>query len=104
MYVFIFTLQVDLLHATGISMEPTPQTYFMEEIYDIKSWITPHLNKLHGHRQPHCFKFILNQEEKAVMYFLNWTSDSWCTTEEATIVLKVCITAKNYRISQNIAM
>ena len=84
-----------LLHATSVSMEPTPQTYFMKEIYDIKSWITPHLHELHGYRQPHCFKFIFNQEEKAVMYFCNWISDPWCTTEETTVVLKVCIIAKN---------
>lgn len=80
-------------------MEPTPQMYFMEEMYDIKSWITPHLSELHGHRQPHCFKFVLNEEEKAVMYFRNWTSDPWCNEEKATVVLKVCITITNAKIN-----
>ena len=26
----------------ALSMEPTPQAHFTEEIYDIKSWIAPH--------------------------------------------------------------
>ena len=70
-------------------MEPTPETHFMEEMYNIKSWILPHINELHGHSQPHCFKFVLNYEDKAVMYFRNWTSDPWCSEEEAMVVLKV---------------
>lgn len=78
----------DLLHATEISMEPNPKTYFMESMFDVRSWIEPHLNEIHGHRDPHCFKFLLNEENKAVMYFRNWTSNSWCPQEKATIVLK----------------
>ena len=42
---------------------------FTEEIYDIKSWIAPHLNEFHGYSQPHCFKFLLTQDGKAVIYF-----------------------------------
>lgn len=87
-------IHVGLLHATSVSMEPTPQAYFMEEMYDIKAWIVPHLNEFHGHSQPHCFKFVLNQDGKAVMYFRNWTSDPWCTEEEAMVVLKVFILQK----------
>ena len=72
-------------------MEPTPTAHLLESIYDIKSWIIPHLNNLHGHSQPHCFKFILNDQGKAVMYFRNWTTSPWCTEEEAAVVLKVML-------------
>lgn len=63
----------------------------MEELYDIKTWIIPHLNELHGHSQPHCFKFVLNDQGKAVMYVRNWTTSSWCSEKEAIVVLKVCM-------------
>jgi len=70
-------------------MEPTPTAHLLESIYDIKAWITPHLNNLHGHSQPHCFKSIRNNQEKAVMYYRNWTTSPWCSEEDATVVLKV---------------
>ena len=58
-------------------------------MYDVRSWIEPHLNEIHGHREPHCFKFVMNEENKAVMYFRNWTTNSWCPQEKALIMLKV---------------
>ena len=70
-------------------MESNPKTFLIESMFDVKSWITPHLDELHGHRDPHCFKFILNEEGKCVLYFRNWTSDSWCTEDNAIVILKV---------------
>ena len=59
----------------------------IEMIHDVKRRITPHLNELHGHRDPHCFKFVCNKDDKCIMFYRNWTSDPWCT--DAAIVLKV---------------
>ena len=70
-------------------MEPNPQTSFIEAMFDVKAWLIPHLNDLHGHRDPHCFKFLLNEQNKCVMFYRNWTSDVWCPEDRAAVVLKV---------------
>ena len=72
-------------------MEPNPKTFLIDAMFDVKSWIIPCLNELHGHRDPHCFKFVLNNDNKCVMYFRNWTTDPWCPEDKATVILKVHI-------------
>ena len=83
--------QTELLHATEVSMEPQPKAVLIKEIYDVRSWIATHLNDLHGHSQPHCFKFVLNRNGKALMFNRNWSSSQWCSEKDASIVLKVYI-------------
>lgn len=83
-------LYADLLHATTISMEPNSKTFLIDVMFDIKSWISPHLNELHGHRDPHCFKFVLNKDNKSIRYFWNWSTDLWCPEDRAIVILKVC--------------
>ena len=56
---------------------------------DFKEWIIPHLNPLHGHSSPHCFKFLQCADKKVRMFFKNWSSDAWIKEEEAVILLKV---------------
>jgi len=85
----VYLLCVDLFEATRNCMDLNPSTFFLEVMHDIKSWISPHLNELHGHRDPHCFKFVLNDENKCAMYYRNWTSDPWCLEDKSIIVLKV---------------
>lgn len=77
-------------------MEPNPITFLIDTMYDIKSWIIPHLNELHGHRDPHCFKFELNEHSKSVMYFRNWTTDAWCSEDQAIVILRVCNAVHTY--------
>ena len=78
----------DLLEATKVSMDLNPITTLIENMHDVKKWITPHLNDLHGHRDPHCFKFVCNEDDKCMMFFRNWTCDPWCPEDKATVVLK----------------
>lgn len=54
----------------------------METIYDIKTWITPHIKDggLHNHsRDPLCYKFICNENGDAVMYYRKWSNLPWST-------------------------
>lgn len=53
---------------TEASMDPQPKAVLIKEIYDVRSWIATNLNELHGHSQPHCYKFALNRDGKAVMF------------------------------------
>ena len=81
----------DLLEATKICMDPNPMTSLIIKMHDVKKWIIPHLNEFHGHRDPHCFKFLCNGDNKCIMFFRNWTSDPWCPEDKAPVVLKVCV-------------
>ena len=56
---------------------------------DDSRWITPHLIELHGHWDPHCFKFVCNKDDECIMFYRNWTSDPWCPEDNAAVVLKV---------------
>ena len=90
MYIHVFyAIKLDLVHATEVSMDPTPQVVLIKEVYDVRSWINPHLNEFHGHSQPHCFKFILNRDGKAIMFSRNWSANPWCLEKEASVILQV---------------
>jgi len=69
-------------------MEPNPKAELIEAVYHI--WTTAHLNEMHGYKDPQCFfKFICNEEGKALMHFRNWTSSPWYSDSDAMVVLKV---------------
>ena len=48
-----------LLSATCNSYTPRPKVELLKFVYDVKSWLNPHIEDLHDHTQPHCFKFVL---------------------------------------------
>ena len=68
----------DPLEATGNCMDLHLSTFFLETLHDVKGWILPHLSELHGHRDPHCFKFLLNEDNKINVE---------CTTEVGHLIL-----------------
>ena len=80
---------IGLLSATSNSYTPHPKVKLLEFVYDVKSWLSPHIEDLHGHTQPHCFKFVLNSDGYSEMYYKNWSHDVW--SENGLILLKVCL-------------
>ena len=46
----------------------------VEMVYDIKSWLIPHLDTPPGHTNPHNFLLRLGENE---MQYRNWSTDSW---------------------------
>lgn len=76
-----------LIKVTASSYNPQPMVEFVKHVYDVKSWLTPSIEELHGHTQPHCFKFFLSSEGHAVMHFKNWSHDAW--SREPLLLLKV---------------
>ena len=63
----------------------------VEMVYDIKSWLIPHLDTPHGHTNPHNFLFRLGENEKAEMQYRNWSTDSWLPLppKHGVVLLKV---------------
>ena len=62
MHVFLLLVSTDLLEATKASMDPTPTTTLIEQMFNVK-------NGYYGHRDPHCFKFVCNEHNKCLMFF-----------------------------------
>ena len=46
-------------------------------LYDIRNWIAPHVEDIHGHTQPHHFRFTLDEVGIVVMHYKNWAKDAW---------------------------
>ncbi len=72
---------------TAQSYTPQPVTIQLKSVYDVRSWLVPHIEELHGHSQPHCFRFTLDEDGRAVMHYKNWSKDGW--SETGLILLKV---------------
>lgn len=74
------------MKVTQQSYTPNPNVILLDKIFDVRSWLTPNLHQIHGHSQPHCFRFQLDGT-KAVMHYKNWSHECW--SEEPVIMLKV---------------
>ena len=86
-HIIIYT---DLLKQTKLSTTPEPQATVLSEVKDVKTWISPVLEDIHGHSIPHCFKFIKCGVE-VKMFYKHWSKDPWCDESEAVTLLKVCV-------------
>lgn len=75
---------------TADSTTPKPKVVNLIEVRDVKSWVSPCLESLHGHTDPHCFKFVEVAGDDVRMYFKRWSSDPWCDDDDALSTLKVC--------------
>jgi len=80
---------IGLQKATVQSFTPQPQVTMLNHLYDVRNWLAPCLNNLHGHSQPHmhCFRFTLNQQDEAIMHYRNWSYQTW--SEVGVLLLKV---------------
>ena len=49
----------------------------LEEVYNIKDWLSPHGVELHEHTIPKSFKFTRNADGKGVMHYRNYSNMGW---------------------------
>jgi hypothetical protein len=74
------------LHSTiEEAYTPKIQVCNVPWVHDIKDWLKPNMEDLHGHSTPLSFKFTSNGQ-KAVMRFRHWCSEPW--SEETLVILK----------------
>ena len=64
-------------------------TSTLSYVFDIKNWISPHLDEVHGHTIPHVFRFQLNHSKRAEMHYKNWSHEEWQPEEGGLLLLKV---------------
>lgn len=86
---YTFSHTPALMQETALSTSPTPKVTILERIVDFKKWIKPHINPVHGHSNPHCFKFLKGADENVHMFYKHWSDDAWTEKEETLIILKV---------------
>ena len=88
-YTAFLYMYADLLKQTKLCTTPEPNAIVLTEVKNVKSWLTPTLEDIHGHSTPHCFKFIKSCGE-VKMFFKHWSKDPWCDESQAVTLLKVC--------------
>ena len=75
------------MKVTAQSFTPQPTVILLDYVYDVRSWLIPFIKDLHGHSQPHCFRFTLNPDGNPIMHYKNWSHDGW--SNEGLMLLKV---------------
>lgn len=71
------------------SYTPQPCAALVTKLFDIKSWIAPYINEIHGHTQPHCFRFMKNDNSEVEMHYKQWSGSTWLPEDEGIKLLKV---------------
>ena len=88
----IVLLHADLQQQISLSSTPCPKVTVVETILDVKSWVMPSLDDVHGHSAPHCYKFVRTSDDdtpQVLTYFRLWSNNAWCETDDALRQLKV---------------
>ena len=70
-------LQIDLLTAVKKCYSDVPEANTIDHMFDVKSWLSEHLLKLHNHSYPHIFRFTIGESGEVVMHYKEWSECSW---------------------------
>lgn len=83
------TVTVDDLHEIiQLSYQPTPKTFDVDMLFDVKSWLSPCIMPLKKHVYPHAFKFEIGREGNVMMNYKAWSADESWMTEDGENILK----------------
>ncbi len=65
-------------------------TVVLGEMFDVKTWMSPVMEGVHNHSNPHIFKFVRDSRGRCRMYYKHWNHDPWePPSGEGLILLKV---------------
>ena len=84
-----FVIEMDA--ALRASNQNVKHSSTLNYVFDIKNWIAPHLDEIHGHTAPHVFRFRLNHAKRAEMHYQHWSHEPWKPSGDGSglILLKV---------------
>lgn len=61
-------------------------------LFDVKSWLSPHMQELFNHSQPHCFRIKKNASGVVTLHTKKWSSDdSWSAPSHVNDVIPVLL-------------
>lgn len=67
----------------------------LKEMYDVKDWLTPAMQQLHNHSNPHIFRFIRGSNGHCQMFYKHWNHEEWEPSAQPGLqllkVIKKCI-------------
>ena len=72
------------------SFDPEPISADINNVWDIKSWLSSHLSGLRHHSRPHAFRFKKNNDGLCEMHYRNWSHSGkkeWRKPEEPLEIL-----------------
>ena len=67
----------DFLSAITSCYADVSSAVLLDTMYDVKSWLTPHLDMLQYHSYPHVFRFTCNALGEVVMFYKQWSKSPW---------------------------
>lgn len=73
-----------------MSFSPPPVVSMVNCVYDIASWLKPHVPQLHDHLKAHLFKFERNENGRVHMWYKEWSGDDlWLPDGGIQLLVKV---------------
>ena len=84
----ILTFHADLERVISECYTPQPHVVLIESLFDLKEWLSPCIEDLHGHSRPLCFRFTTNATGSVLMYYRQWSGVAW-EPENGLCLLKV---------------
>jgi hypothetical protein len=70
---------------------PEPITADLNNLLDIKSWLSPHIKGLKNHSRPHAFRFVKGKDGNMEMTYRNWSTSGkkvWMPKKAPLMILK----------------
>ncbi|XP_065906896.1 uncharacterized protein [Dysidea avara] len=71
------TTMEDMLRSAKTSNPDVVHASVMEKVFDIRKWISPHIEVIKYHTEPHVFLFKRDASGKVVMQYKYWSHDEW---------------------------
>ena len=79
----------ELLEALPKSFVDLPAANVLEHVFDVKTWLSPHLNSLHNHTHPHVFWLRKGITGAVEMHYKHYSDSPWEPTGPGLALFKV---------------
>lgn len=84
-----FGILLDLIQVTKASNLAVTGVQVLKYPFGIREWISPHLDQIRYHTEPHIFGFAKNRKGQSVMFYKVWSHDNWEPSNDGLVLLKV---------------
>lgn len=72
-----YTFSLDFLHGLTAAKGDYSKTHVFDTMFDVKSWLSPHIKPLHNHSRPHIFRFYKAADNSVYMQYKQWRHSQW---------------------------